>query len=192
MAILIEGITVIVRRPAIEERYEGGVEAFAAAAPSPLFCLDDDLVAVAFTDADDAEAYCNDLAAAGVDFGDEGRSAEVAITDQFHGLLTETAWLEMARVDFDEQDHEITVAWFHEGAQHTGDLPGPGDELEVAVPEGWSYETSLSALARFVPDEEIAARLEFVRHEADGVDVYRDRATGEELHLRRGAAAPGE
>lgn len=191
MAILIEGITVIVRRPAVEERYAGGLEAFAAAAPTPLVCLDDDLIAVAFMDPGEAEEYCTGLAEAGIRFGDEERPPEVAIADQFHGLLTETDWIELARVDFDEEGHEITVAWFHEGEEHTGDLPGPGEELEVAVPEGWSYETSMSALARFVPEEEMAARLEFVRHDADGCDVYRDRATGEELHLHCGTAAAG-
>jgi hypothetical protein len=183
MAILVEGISVIVRRVAVEERYTGGLEAFVEAAPTHLYCFDDDLVAVAFGDPNEAEAYCNSLAAAGIRFGEEGTAPDVAIADQFHGLLTETDWLELARVDFDVDGHEITVAWLHEGEQHAGDVPEEGDELDVSVPDGWSYETSMSSLARFIPQEEIEERLEFVRHDPSGMDVYRDRASGEELYL---------
>lgn len=181
MAILIEGISVVVRRAAVGHAYPGGWEAFVEAAPGQAFCADDELACVGFEATDDAEAYCNDLAAAGLSFGDGGAAVDVAVVDQFEGMIIETDWLECARLDFDAAGHEIAVCWLYEGPHIPGEIHLDGDEIEVAIPEGWTYETSMSATARFIPEDEVAERLEFVRHDPRGVDVYRDRETGEEL-----------
>ena len=187
MAVLVEGISVVVRRAAIDERYSGGMEAFLEAVPTALFAADDEIAVVGFQSADEAEAYCEALAEAGISFGDEGdegdegEAADVAVVDQFEGVLTETPWLECARFEFDDAGHEIAVCWLFEGEHIHGEINLPGEELDVAVPDGWEYETSMSATARFISDDEAAERLEFVRHDPSGVDVYRDRTTGEEL-----------
>jgi Flp pilus assembly protein TadD len=53
-------------------------------------------------------------------------------------------------------------------------------------PEGWSFEHSLSAQFKFIPANESAAHLEFVRHErGTNVTVSRDRQTGQEVYLTR-------
>jgi hypothetical protein len=185
MAVLVEGISVVARRDAIDERHSGGFDAFLEAVPTQLFAADDEIAVVGFQSADDAEAYCEVLAEAGISFGDEDDesvAADVAVVDQFEGVLTDTPWLECARFDFDSEGHEITVCWLIEGKHLHGEIELPGEELDVSVPDGWTYEHSLSATARFITDDEAAERLEFVRHDPDGYDVYRDRTTGEELY----------
>lgn len=190
MAVLVEGISVVVRRAAIELRYGGGVDAFVEAVAGPTFCADDELACIGFLATTDAETFCEALATAGLSFGDGGAAADVAIVDQFEGVATMTDWLEFARLDFDGAGHEIAVCWFYEGQRFAGALHTPSDELEVAIPDGWEYETSLSAKALAIPEDEIAERLEFVRHDASGRDVYRDRATGEELYAQNGPDEP--
>ena len=44
MAVLVEGISVIVRRDAIEEKIRGGLSAFLATVPNGTCCMDADLV----------------------------------------------------------------------------------------------------------------------------------------------------
>ncbi|MEZ5126808.1 MAG: hypothetical protein R2826_11310 [Thermoleophilia bacterium] len=184
MAVLVEGISVVVRRDAIDERHDGGLPAFTEAVPSVLFAADDYIAVVGFQAPEEAEAYCVTLAEAGINFGDEDDDdvpTDVAVVDQFEGILTDTDWLECARFDFDEQGHEITVCWFITGEHLHGEIDLPGEELDVAVPAGWEYEHSLSAAARYIPEDEAAERLEFLRHDPAGYDIYRDRETGEEL-----------
>ena len=51
-------------------------------------------------------------------------------------------------------------------------------------PTGWEYEGSLSQNSGFRSLNEVAAHLEYLGTE-DGVDVYRDKNTGEKLYLGR-------
>ncbi len=190
MAVLVEGISVVVRRAAIELRYAGGADAFVEAATGLTFCADDELACVGFLATVDAESFCEALAAAGLSFGDDGAAADVAVVDQFEGVVTDADWLEFARLDFDDAGNEAAVCWLYEGPRVAGALHILSDDLEVAVPDGWTYATSLSATARFITDDEIAERLEFVRHDASGREVYRDRTTGEELYAQDGPGAP--
>lgn len=48
MAVLVEAISVIIRRNAIVERFVGGWDAFQQTIPNGTFCKDDDLVRVGF------------------------------------------------------------------------------------------------------------------------------------------------
>ncbi len=192
MAVLIEGYSVVVLRMAVDLRYQGGWPQFVANVPTWLFAADKDLASVGFETPDEAEAYCEELADAGLSFGEDDTVPDVAVVDMFEGLLTETTWLEFARVDFDGQGHEIAVCWYWQEPEFP-DMPHTHSmELEVVVPEGWSYKTSLSANARFIADEDLDERLEFVRHEPGGIDVYRDRVTGEELYTQGSFDEPGQ
>ena len=186
MAVLVEGYSVVVRRSAIDLRYDGGWPAFVAAVPTWLFAADKDLASVGFESPDEAAAYCEELAAAGLSFGEYNTIPDVAVVDMFEGLLTSTAWLEFARVDFDDQGHQISVCWLPRDDE-LGGTPGSSLlELKVVVPQGWTYEDSLNAnggaVTGAVAQEELSERLEFVRHDPGGVDVYRDRISGEELY----------
>jgi hypothetical protein len=190
MAVLVEGISVVVRSAAIELRFAGGVEGFLEAAAGPTFCADDELACVGFLATAEAEAFCEALAAAGLSFGGDDAPADVAVVDQFEGVVTDADWLEFARLDSDGAGHEIAACWLYEGP-HTDDVIHlPSGELELSVPDGWTYAMSLSAAARFIPDDEIDERLEFVRHDASGREVYRDRTTGEELYAQDDPGAP--
>ena len=69
MAGLVEGISVIVRRDAIEEKIRGGLSAFLAAVPNGTCCMDDDLVRVGFMASEDADEYLRRLTAEGLTVG---------------------------------------------------------------------------------------------------------------------------
>jgi hypothetical protein len=52
------------------------------------------------------------------------------------------------------------------------------------VPSGWKFEDSLSAQFSFVPNDDISARLQFLRHE-NGRDIFLDKETGKTVYVGR-------
>jgi hypothetical protein len=50
MAVLVEAISVVVRRDAIDRSYEGGWVAFVSSVPNATLCTDDQLARVGFMD----------------------------------------------------------------------------------------------------------------------------------------------
>ena len=61
MAVLVEGISVIIRRRVIEEKFPGGWDAFVEDVPNETLCADDELARVGFMSPDDVKAYCKKL-----------------------------------------------------------------------------------------------------------------------------------
>ena len=57
MAVLVEAISVVVRRDAIGARYPGGWRGFLSIVPNSTLCADDDLVRVGFMAPPDVEAF---------------------------------------------------------------------------------------------------------------------------------------
>ena len=57
MAVLVEGISVIVRRDAIESKYDGGWDTFVDNVPNATLCADDEIARVGFMGPADVEAF---------------------------------------------------------------------------------------------------------------------------------------
>jgi hypothetical protein len=91
MAVLVEALSVVVRRSAIEERYPGGLEAYRAIFPHT-FCMDDHLTRVGFMRQRDVQLFCErELSKAGLASSTGYEMAfdivhdSVAIMEQHHG-----------------------------------------------------------------------------------------------------------
>lgn len=189
MAVLIEGISVVVRWDAIDRSFSGGRSAFLATLPNKTYCGDDDLARVGFMAPAHVQAYVRFLESNGLTFVAERRAVDLAVVDQVRGPTSRVGWLEFSRVVYGEYGGEVSVCWLRRGprlAERRGPSPAP---LSIATPAGWRYEGSLSARHVFVPATEVAGRLEFLEHRPDGVDVYRDRTTGETVTIA-GSPAP--
>ena len=61
MAVLVEALSVIVRRDAIVRKYRGGWQEFLQHVPNNTFCTDDELARVGFMHPKDVEAYVTHL-----------------------------------------------------------------------------------------------------------------------------------
>lgn len=66
MAVLVEAISVIVRRDAINQRFAGGWEAFVECVPNATLCYDADLARVGFMARADAQAFIHRLEVRGL------------------------------------------------------------------------------------------------------------------------------
>lgn len=132
MAVLVEGISVIVRRWDVNRRYPGGMRAYRTLCTNGTLCADDQLVRMGFFSADDAVGFVSSLQELGFVGVSDGMSIDSCLVDQRQGMVYRAAWLEVFR--FPYQGGSLTLAALQ------GD-----DSPRVALPRGWRFEGSLSA-----------------------------------------------
>ena len=171
--VLAEAISVIVRVKRITNKLAGGWDGFLRLVPNQTLCSDDELARVGFMTPQDIRTFIDALEARGLRFVENGRAVDLCVVDQRQGPTCECDWLEFRYLTVFEGNYTIAVCRLASSHQS-----------RVAIPAGWQYEGSLSQRAGFVPNEEVASRLHFLRHEKE-MDVYLDHATGKEMFVGR-------
>ncbi len=83
MAVLIEGLSVVIRIDAIKARYPGGWEAFAANAPKANCCWNGELARVGFMAPWDTKAFVQSLESLGLIHLVDGMARDMVVVDQF-------------------------------------------------------------------------------------------------------------
>ena len=185
MAVLVEAISVVVKKRAIEGRVSEGWNGFVANVPNGTLCHDDDLARVGFMHPTDVQAYVQRLESCGLTFVRDGVCVDLAVVDQRQGPTLSAPWLEFAKLRIGNGDETVSACWLYDGARDFGaGLYMRDMTMSLAVPEGWRYEESLSAQSQFIPTGEIPERLQFLRTE-DGCDVFLNLETGEEQRVAR-------
>ena len=179
MAVLIEAWSVLVRRDAIEQRIEGGWSNFLSLIPNRTLCTDGKLARVGFMSWDDAEEFVQRVADAGLDASNESQWLDLTIVNQLEGPTGPTPWLRTSHVNL-APDQKILVGWISSRPVPDGVMTVPTD---VAVPDGWTYETSITANMTYVPSLN-PEEYKFLRTQ-DGLDVYLEIATGKEMYVGR-------
>ena len=174
MAVLVEAISVVIRKAAIHEKYPGGWDAFTENAPNQTLCADSSLARVGFMTPIDVETYIKYLEKKGLTFLEDGEACDFVVVDQQRGFTSPCKWAAFGHVNLDD-DPAKRVA----GCRLLG---GPGEPL--LQPYGWKYEGSLSQTYGFVPVGSEDKSLKFLRHE-DGMDVYLNLLTGKEVYMGR-------
>lgn len=178
MAVLVEGVSVLVRREAIERDVPGGWDQFVDAVPNAMFCYDGELARVGFMSEEDARIFVGHLQALGLASPSGGMATDVAIVDQVRGAAYDTPWLTLGRLNLPEIGGEVCVA-----------LLSGSTEQTLATPATWRFEGSLSQLPRQAGAAD-QSHLKYLRHQ-DGVDVYWDSRLGAEVYSGR-AYRPAE
>lgn len=184
MAVLVEAISIIVRRDAIAARFSGGWHQFLAIVPNSTLCFDEDLARVGFMSPPDVEAFVRHLENGGLTFAHDGQAVDIAVVDQMHGPTMPAEWLEVARLFLDGTENKVAACWLFDGSRIAAGVHIPANGVTLATPDGWTYDDSLSANFKFAEIEEIEEKLKFMRHE-NGMDVYLNRSTGEEVYVGR-------
>ncbi|MBI1372924.1 MAG: hypothetical protein GC159_09210 [Phycisphaera sp.] len=176
MSVLIEGISVVVRMDSILDFFRGGWEAFRGLVPNRTLCSDSELTRVGFMTPDDVEHFIKNLEEQGVVYREyeDGPAVDMVVVDQQRGVIGQCDWIEYGHVPLDSTREKMVAACRLKG----------GASTSLMLPDGWAFERSLSNSFRFIPLSEASDYLEFVRHE-NGVDVYRDRRTGELVYAGR-------
>ena len=181
MPVLIEAISIILRREAIDKKLPGGWAFFKKAVPEATSCYDDHLARVAFMMPQDAQAYIDHLEQFGLVYLAGGRARDLAVASQFEGLIDPCDWLEFRRVKIPGGGEVAVCRYRRSPAAETDDW---GQTLDIATPPGWVYEESLSSKSVYVPRGEMEKRLKYLRTE-NRTDVYLDLETGKEIYAGR-------
>ena len=190
MAVLVEAISVIVRRDAIDRQFQGGWHEFENVVPNSTLYADDELGRVGFMSPPDVETFVRYLEEGGLTFVKNGQALDIAVVDQMRGPTMPADWLEFAHIPFGETGNKVAACWLFEEPRITAgihmsarDFP----EMPLATPDGWTYDDSLSANFKFVGNDEMGEKLKFLRHE-NGLDVYLDLSRGKEIYVGRSKA----
>ena len=154
MAVLVEGISVLVRKDAIETKVTGGWKRFLLHVPNQTLCHDDELARVGFMNPQDVGDFIDELAEMGLTFLEEGKATDLVVCDQLRGPTTECDWLQFCRTGFGKGGGKVGMAWQWLGKRMMPGVHMPADGLQLHTPPGWEFEGSLSDKYTFVPDGE--------------------------------------
>lgn len=128
MSVLIECISVVVRRSAIERVFPGGLEGYLEIVPNQAFCCDTHLTRAGFMHPDDVGAFVTELQRHGLRFLENETFVEIAIVDQMQGPSRPCGWLSFSR-----EAEGWSKAWL------TGRPEG-----DLSVPAYWNSESTRS------------------------------------------------
>ncbi len=174
MAVLVEGISVLVKRSEISARYPGGWEQFSADVPNQSLCADSELARVGFMMPEDVRAYISGLEACGLTYLRKGAAVDLVVADQQRGLTVRCDWAEFGHVETDDDPkRRISLC-----------RVADNEEDVVICPPGWLFEGSLSQRFVLVPNEHHEKGLKYLGRK-DGIDVYESALTGGKLYAGR-------
>lgn len=133
MSVLVEALSLVIRRITLDISYPGGADAFLAAmcvedCPARRLCSDDKLVSVSFFTPDDVTTVVNSLRELGIVELEGNSFHELAVIDQREGPTLPCDWLEWR-----QHRDGFTYAWL------AGTEPG-----DMAAPADWTAEQSRS------------------------------------------------
>lgn len=180
MAVLVEAISVVVRRDAIDRSFAGGWGGFVSCVPNATLCTDGQLARVGFMDPQAVGKFVEGLRAGGLVFLRSGRCIDIVVIDQQRGPTMPCEWIEFAQIPFGKSGGMVAASWLFEGPRLAAGIHLPGKSIELATPSGWTFEGSMSHRFSFVPNEDVGERLKYLRTEG-GLDVFLDTSTGKEV-----------
>jgi len=171
--VLVEAVSVIVRRKTIEEKYPGGWKKYIESAPNSTLCADDNISRLGFMMEDDAESFVKALQEIGFEYQANGKGSEIAIVNQGDFKDEHFDWLEKLRFKIDNNKNYIYACRLK------------GDEsTRFCTPIGWNYDHSLSREYGIVFSGQSSKCLKYLRHE-NGLDVYLNILTSKEVYVNR-------
>lgn len=145
MAVLVEGVCLLLRCEAVEKHYPGGVTALAAACPAEAVCADEDLMALTFEDSDAAEDYLAELEQLGFRHLYNDMAVDAVLADPHLGPVSPCGWAEYGQATVDADPNKRVAICSMPGAEVS----------DLCVPKGWRFKGSLSeALALAEEDDE--------------------------------------
>ena len=166
MAVLAEGISVVVRVESIARLLNDDWSKFVEIVPNQTLCSDNELARVGFMHPKDVEAFVGTLERRGFRYrGSGGAAMDLVVVEQQRGPAVACDWLEWGRIPMGPDGGSVSAC------RLTGSQEG-----QVFTPEGWTFG--------FQATEDSEQRYRYLRTE-NGIDVYYDTATGREVYAGR-------
>ncbi|MEI7498336.1 MAG: hypothetical protein WCK11_03580 [Candidatus Falkowbacteria bacterium] len=170
MAVLVEGISVIIKNEAIE-KYFGTVDDFVARAPNQTACCDQFITRIGFMSPSDTGFFVRTLEKIGFAHLLQDQAADFLLVDQVTGPTSGFDWCEFKKIEID--GHEIIFC------KYLTDTDGT-----LHFPSQWNFEQSLYNKSYKIGMEEIQNKMQCIG--VDGhVEVWEDKETGQQFYIGR-------
>ena len=151
MAVLVEGISVLVRKDSVQNKMISGDARFRLLIPNATFCEDDQLARVGFLDPAEVGSYIDELANVGLTFVEDGKSIDIVVCDQQRGPTVDCDWIEFCHLPM--EGGKVGAAWLYEGERMGAGVHMQSTSIQLATPPGWQFKDSLSDKFQFVPND---------------------------------------
>lgn len=171
MAVLVEAISVIIKKTSINQKFRGGWPVFKENIPNQTLCDDGVLIRIGFMSPYDVGAYTHYLEQNGLTFLRSKQAQDLVVVDQLRGPTTACDWIKLGYIQLSEHRIRLLVAGLSDA-----------DFESVDVPDSWTEEKSISARPNFVPNGKTQDELEYSRTE-NGIKVFKNKRTGKEVFI---------
>ena len=151
MAVLVEGISVLIRLDSVQEKMDGGDARLKLLIPNATFCSDGELARVGFMDPAAVGLFIDELKECGLTFIEDRKAIDIVVCDQQSGPTTDCDWLEFGHLPID--GGKVGAGWLFEGERMGHGLHFKGLEISFAAPNGWKFKGSMSDKFHFVPND---------------------------------------
>jgi hypothetical protein len=151
VAVLVEGLSVIVRRNAVDDHMVGGWHGFLEIVPNSTLCTDEELARVGFLAPEHVGEFIDLLENRGLVFLRGKQAVDVSVVDQQNGPTAETPWLQYAHMKLSGGERRVATCWLFDGPKKGHGLHMKTMQTPLATPDGWVYEGSLSSNFEFRP-----------------------------------------
>lgn len=153
MAVLVEALSVVVKRKVIEQKLKNGWSSLLELIPNATLCFDDELARVGFMSPAEVSEFVETLTELGMQIFKNGHFEDAAVVDQVNGPTLPTSWLEFGKLPCDDEGNKVSACWLFEGERKGAGLHFISREISLALPRGWKYEKSLSKDFTFVRND---------------------------------------
>lgn len=180
MAVLVEGISVIVLAKQIVSNHVGGWEAFKRKVPNQTMCADDELIRVGFMHPDDVQDYVATLEVAGLRHITDGAASDMVVADQQRGFTTACQWAHFGHINLGGDPAKRVAACMLAGS----------NLKQIVFPEDWNYDDSLTAAYGFAPNgfHDTLNRV----GDVDGYQAWQSALSEKPLYIARTAQISAE
>ena len=170
MAVIVEGLSMLLRCSSISQQYKGGLQAFVGGLHEGRLCADGELLAISLDRSEQVDSYLLQFKRKGLHAG-----VDLAVADQIFGLSSPCEWLEVQRIYWNQLPSQPIMIASLNNSQFEG----------VATPADWEYAQSLSKKIRLMDGVALPEQVTYL-HTENGMDVLRENTTGDLLYVPLG------
>ena len=153
MAVLVEGLSVVVRNAALDKKFQGGAAMFQDGLCNEAICFDNDLTCVHLRSPDEVGAFIGWGEGMGLTAARNGECVDIVVIDQRQGPTLKCNWIAHSVLEVDDGDMKcmVRVCWLSSDRHPGFGTRVPSLQFDIAMPPGWRVSGSLSQSHVFVP-----------------------------------------
>lgn len=156
MAVLVEGLSVVVRNEALDVKFQGGSHRFQDGLSNESICFDNELTCVHLHSPAEVEGFVGWCESMGLTFARNGQCMDIVVVDQRNGPTLKCDWIAHSVLEIDDGQSKCKarVCWISSQSPTSFGTMVPSLQFDIAMPPGWRVTGSLSAKHVFVPNYE--------------------------------------